>query len=98
MSAGTVLRHGLALNVLAHLISQRCLSHSSEHFLTQLQPRKRKGGVCRFSASQIFVTLKDANSLNSTHILQLDIVWTVYHLVIYMQSNNIHNVVSMSKF
>ena len=28
----------------------------------------------------------------------LDIVGTVYHLVIYMQSNKIHNVVLMSKF
>ena len=28
----------------------------------------------------------------------LDIVGTVYHLAIYMQSNKIHNVVSMSKF
>ena len=31
----------------------------------------------------------------STH---LDIVGTVYHLVIYMQSNKIHNVVLVSKF
>ena len=31
-------------------------------------------------------------------LLYLDIVWTVYHLVIYMQSNKIHSVVLMSKF
>ena len=30
--------------------------------------------------------------------LQLDIVWTVYHLIIYMQSNKIHNVILMSEF
>ena len=31
-------------------------------------------------------------------ILNVDTVGTVYHLVIYMQSNKIHNVVLMSKF
>ena len=30
--------------------------------------------------------------------LLLDIVWTVYHLVIYMQSNRLHNVFLMSEF
>ena len=30
--------------------------------------------------------------------MQLDTVGTVYHLVIYMQSNKTHNVVLMSKF
>ena len=30
--------------------------------------------------------------------MKLNIVWTVYHLVVYMQSNKIHNVVLMSKF
>ena len=30
--------------------------------------------------------------------MQLDIVGAVYHLVIYMQSNKIYNVVLMSKF
>ena len=34
----------------------------------------------------------------SEHLQQLDIVGSVYHLVIYMQSNKIHNVVLMSKF
>ena len=35
----------------------------------------------------------------SEHIVsQLDIVGSVYHLVIYMQSNKTHNVVLMSKF
>ena len=32
------------------------------------------------------------------HTFNLDIVGTVYHLVIYMQSNKMHNVVLMSKF
>ena len=32
------------------------------------------------------------------HVEKLDIVGTVYHLVIYMQSNKIHNVVLMTEF
>ena len=34
----------------------------------------------------------------SDSVKDLDIVGTVYHLVIYMQSNKMHKVVSMSKF
>ena len=39
---------------------------------------------------------KNMNILKWTNYL--DIAGTVYHLVIYMQSNKMHNVVLMSKF
>ena len=44
--------------------------------------------------------MMEAANLSGTfiYLYQLDIVESVYHLVIYMWSNKIHNVVLMSKF
>ena len=40
----------------------------------------------------------NTNATSMKDISVLDTVGTVYHLVIYMQSNKIYNVVLMSKF
>ena len=49
----------------------------------------------RKSSPHIFMVFK----ISSKQILAwFDILWTVYHLVIYMQSNKIHSVVLMSEF
>ena len=45
-----------------------------------------------------YVNLVAIGTVKVKYLLQLDIVGTVYHLVIYMQSNKIHKVILMSKF
>ena len=46
-----------------------------------------------FEVFDKFMNESFGNSMN-----RLDIVWTVYHLVIHTQSNKIHNVVLICKF
>ena len=51
--------------------------------------------ICHDSFHHVIEVLLSTDSVNSCYF---DIVGTVYHLVIYMQSNKIQNVVLMSKF
>ena len=46
----------------------------------------------------MFTTVRAEYSLHRIIVYHLEIVGTVYHLVIYMQSNKIHKVFLMSEF